>query len=583
MGASVFAPLALAGLRAGLQRREFKPLCLGGFAMGMVILGSHGQHALHVMIFLSVWILVSLIADRDARGFIVRGGGLFIACALGTGMAAILTQLDSVTNGFRVPGGDVALHYESPWVLPTYMANVALGKICYAPDGLLRSEFTIYAGVAGTGLALIGAIRGFRDRWTRFLAIFAVVALLVAFVKPLAQLALNIPFLNLSMPARWVYVFGFCLTLLAAEGVDAMAADPAKGLRIAGIWGGLTVLAIAFHTAEGALVETIIGIGLAVGALFSVPRSPLLALGFCVIAIAWDLIPNFVCFNSHADPKELAHKYRAIDEIGARDKEPWRAFGTLRNSGVVEYKAGGWDSSVGNNILALYGVEAVMGYESIAPVTVVDYCVAMSGVQAVMGSGRVLTITELYSKMASMANMKYILYPDHMIWSEPMRNIGSWDGMTVTQNSEALPRAYLVSKAVLANDPAEVNQAIQSESFNPRTTVVLETPTLPLTGDGGGTVTWISRETDRIELGVDTKGDSILVVSDTDYPGWQAEVDGKETPIIRANLTFRAIAVPAGPHKVIMTFRPTSARYGLMLSLLSAAAILCYAAVGKRL
>src|SRR6185436_18134708 len=55
MGASVFAPLALWGLRLGLERKEFKPVCLGGLAMGMVILGSHGQHALHILIFMSVW------------------------------------------------------------------------------------------------------------------------------------------------------------------------------------------------------------------------------------------------------------------------------------------------------------------------------------------------------------------------------------------------------------------------------------------------------------------------------------------------------------------------------------------------
>src|SRR5262249_24532556 len=62
VGASVFAPLALLGLRQGLAKRDLKPLALGGLAMGLVILGSHGQHALHVLIFMSLWLLVSWIA-----------------------------------------------------------------------------------------------------------------------------------------------------------------------------------------------------------------------------------------------------------------------------------------------------------------------------------------------------------------------------------------------------------------------------------------------------------------------------------------------------------------------------------------
>src|SRR5262249_14644482 len=113
---------------------------LGGLAMGLVILGSHGQHALHMLIFMSVWLLVTWLRDRDAREFTFKGGAVFLSSALGVGLAAILTQLDSVTNGVRVPGEDLKLHYADPWMLPTYALNFALGKVCYAPDGLLRSE-----------------------------------------------------------------------------------------------------------------------------------------------------------------------------------------------------------------------------------------------------------------------------------------------------------------------------------------------------------------------------------------------------------------------------------------------------------
>ena len=54
------------------------------------------------------------------------------------------------------------------------------------------------------------------------------------------------------------------------------------------------------------------------------------------------------------------------------------------------------------------------------------------------------------------------------------------------------------------------------------------------------------------------------MVADTDYPGWEAAVDGQPVPILRANVAFRAVEVPAGEHVVEFRFRPASARNGLI-------------------
>ena len=51
---------------------------------------------------------------------------------------------------------------------------------------------------------------------------------------------------------------------------------------------------------------------------------------------------------------------------------------------------------------------------------------------------------------------------------------------------------------------------------------------------------------------------AVLLVHDLYYPGWVAEVDGKQTPIVRADLLFRAVRVPAGTHRVTFNFTPFS-------------------------
>ncbi|HTO94274.1 MAG TPA: YfhO family protein, partial [Bacteroidota bacterium] len=62
---------------------------------------------------------------------------------------------------------------------------------------------------------------------------------------------------------------------------------------------------------------------------------------------------------------------------------------------------------------------------------------------------------------------------------------------------------------------------------------------------------------------------ALLVLSDTYYPGWEAEIDGKPARILLADHTMRAVVVPPGVHEVAFEFRPGSVRSGFMLSLVA--------------
>ena len=72
---------------------------------------------------------------------------------------------------------------------------------------------------------------------------------------------------------------------------------------------------------------------------------------------------------------------------------------------------------------------------------------------------------------------------------------------------------------------------------------------------------------------------SLLILSDTYYPGWKAFVDGKETQIYQTDLALRGVVVEAGNHKVEFRYQPESFRYGLIISLMS---LLVVSAVLKR-
>lgn len=70
-----------------------------------------------------------------------------------------------------------------------------------------------------------------------------------------------------------------------------------------------------------------------------------------------------------------------------------------------------------------------------------------------------------------------------------------------------------------------------------------------------------------ITIPVDTAGKGWLVLAQTDYPGWEATIDGQPTAIHRANGAFQAIAVPEGTSMVILTYHPWWLWPGAFISL----------------
>ena len=92
----------------------------------------------------------------------------------------------------------------------------------------------------------------------------------------------------------------------------------------------------------------------------------------------------------------------------------------------------------------------------------------------------------------------------------------------------------------------------------------------------------LERLPNRLVLEVDTDADGILVLSEIDYPGWQATVDGRQVPILRANTLFRALPLQAGQHRIEMVFKPWTVFVGLAISVLTLLVVLIAVPVLRR-
>ena len=81
----------------------------------------------------------------------------------------------------------------------------------------------------------------------------------------------------------------------------------------------------------------------------------------------------------------------------------------------------------------------------------------------------------------------------------------------------------------------------------------------------------------HLVIEADAPQDGFLLLADTFYPGWTARVDGRPTPIYRANLSVRGIRLPKGRHEVRFTYDAPGFVRGLLITLLSVSVLLLWA------
>lgn len=136
------------------------------------------------------------------------------------------------------------------------------------------------------------------------------------------------------------------------------------------------------------------------------------------------------------------------------------------------------------------------------------------------------------------------------------------------------PRTYLVGGARVRPDDGPALATLLSADFDPaREIVVAAGPGGPASPGFAGASRIRDRRSDRIVLETTASAPGWVVLVDAWDPGWLARVDGRPAVLERANVAFRAVAVPAGRHEVEMLFRPRLLAPALWTSAASVAAL----------
>jgi len=164
----------------------------------------------------------------------------------------------------------------------------------------------------------------------------------------------------------------------------------------------------------------------------------------------------------------------------------------------------------------------------------------------------------------------------------------------IYEYDHVLPRAAIYYNVITERNEAGVLRKLADTSLDVFQTAVLDASrlsgpeasavkTLEHGVNGHVDEAQITRyEPSSVQINASLRRSGILVLNDSDYPGWSVSIDGHSGKWFPANYLFRGVLLGPGTHIVSFKYRPISFYYGVALSLFTLVVLAVFAIVGKR-
>jgi len=563
------------------ERRRIDAAWLASFT-ALLLLAGHAQTAWYSLLLTGLYALWLILRTRPLRWqrLLVFGGALL----LGAGIAGVqLAATGELLGESQRSGGvdhDLALNFSyAPlkvfnFIAPNLIGNPGdgsyLGNDVFFEDAVYIGLIPLVSAIA----AVIAWIRGQRSRTypARFAAVpFWLVIVIFAFVLALGRNTPIFPFLyehvptfNLfQAPVRWHLwtVFGLCL--LAGAGIEAWGRSrPAK--RWAGRLTAASVAAliagslapIAFEAGHSAEVVTLLR------GMFSVG----------LIGTAAGLLSLVQPEHSHTRyPRwSLAVLFLVAADLG------WATVG-LNPTLTADYGFAAKDETPDTRAYWPEDAQETVKFDILFQTS--NYRAAIDQWDVVMSSQ--LPDLNILDRRPLLNNFDPLRVANYEAFTQAIENADEADDrLLLAGNVDSLftgagtlepldidtARAWLVS-ACLQADETDLS------AWNPRTQVLLygkqECTGADLDAQATGTVLTVDDRANEVTIAVEVAQPGWLVLADTFYPGWTAYVNETPTTIERANIAFRAVAVPPGTRTVRFVYEPGWLIPGALVSLVA--------------
>jgi Bacterial membrane protein YfhO len=529
IAAAAWLPLVMLGAWRALHDLDWRWALLGGGAWGLTLLAGHAQIAYFTALLIAaigawwaadrLWHAARAKPPQPLSHFAKTVGLAALIMLLGLGLSAgswlPALEMAAQTGRAGLSYAEAAKFSLPPRALIGLIAPWVYGRGPAAFTGNWDRVEVGYIGLIGLALSLAGAWQAVRRRSSLgiFLTILGGLAFGVALGRyfPLHRLAYEVlpGFKNFRAPARLILLMNFAQSMLAAS--------------------ALRSLIVRYH--EGGWLQGR-GVRLALPALLiALAASELIAFGGAV-----EIDPT--------DPRTGFEHPQAVAWLAAQPDQPFR---------IDSAPSGAWQS----DLAALHGAPLYDIYGVSNPLTLASY------------EGYYWSVGFRGSPTYNFLGARYVISDGPPPGDASFQPVAQFaDGLTIYQNSHALPMAMLVTRAIPVETQARASDLAHAPDWAPWAVVYVEGgPPLDSDSPSRGSVTYTEYGPNHIALNVEMSSPAYLVLSEVYYPGWVAAVDGQPAPIYRANAAFRAIYLAeVGPHRVTLDFRPPLTPIGLAIS-----------------
>jgi len=555
------------------------------------ILAGFPQYLIYSFFLLTPFALFRLLdegreKETTWRALGARGGGMVAAVLLGVALASIqllpTLELAALSARSQPLSADQIEYVRSQPPALLYFLN-ALDP-ARNPIFLDYGKGGGYLGIASVLMAAVGIAAGRRSLTTWLLVLMGVSALLLSdgsrgLLPELHRLYSLLPGVDsFRTPERLRLIYLFCFIALAVRGFDEIprrmrdsaTSSPGRFALVAAAACPTVLIAqLGGWDALGRALFTLLIVGMAA----FVPPRPWLRRG-CQIALFLMVVGDlFLATGRHGIYRDFPEELSKAVSTGAGHKlEGAQLENLARELGEARVEFIWYRKLVVFRPLVFHGeageLQRISCREALAPAPWPDrsYRIKRTYLGSHMGNlepGRFPTLYDV-------AGVRKILRP------------GPNGEIIELENPDALPRAYQIERYRLGTQQQILRQIEDNGSSFRQAVALEEEPGGRVSRSGPprlrrAKITSYAPEEVRIEVGGNR--DSLLVLSDTYYPGWVCKVDGVERRIMRANGAYRAVRLGPGAREVIFEYRPASLRWGRLVSL---AALVLFLAIASQ-
>jgi hypothetical protein len=614
ISAAAWMPLIFLLFNRALTRRRWSYAVAAGAVMGIALLAGHFQPVFYLCVLLAGLVVFRSWQHHrcypESSDILFGTGALAATVLIAAGVAAAqllpTLQLIGLSTRSLVPFASARTASLPPWqalnlVFPKFFGN---SPASYT-GGWLMWETYGYCGIIG---GILGVVALMRRR--KGLAIFLWIALVVTLVLAMGPdgylftvlFKLGIFVNRLRDPARILVIFGFTTALLAGLGADHLVTTYREegkvrfngAVRLVEALAGLLVLlavalwiflilrnghALANRNGFRGMIFPTLLVLVFVGMLMLARRLDA-GPGWLAAAIVLFVVVDLVAMNVpwvmvKVDPNDLYGDAAASKYVAALPP-PFR----------VETDAYTMYRSLDNG--AIYGLEKATGDDSLVLRDFDRYRELILPQQAPGVAVGLFHEGAINSPMLDAQNDKYFMTKEpidpRLLSVGKIKLLRRVDGVYVYVNKTALPRAWM-SDAVAFSDNEQVYAylaATRGSGLHDAVPAVL--PTAASVKEGArvpaikAPVALVKRSATDLVFATTSRAKGLLVVSELDYPGWQAYVDGVKVPTVKAILMLRGVMLKGGQRKVEFRFEPGVVRKGAAVSIAFVALLVLYGA-----